>query len=54
MPKQIELLISQRAQFLGKALDEVKVNLKGVKKEQKRKLMEERVNSLSRLNIHSN
>ena len=50
LPMQVELIISQRAQFLGKALDEVKVNLKGLKKPERRRHMEQRVNSLSRLN----
>lgn len=54
LPRQVELVISQRSKFLGKALDEVKVNLKGqtegFAKDVKREFVDERISSLSTLN----
>ena len=50
LPNQIDLLISQRSAFLGKALDEFKVNLKGQEKTTKREHAADRVISLSSLN----
>ena len=42
LPMQLELLIRQRAKFMGKALDEVKVDVKPFKPKKERSLQERR------------